>query len=140
MELLLVLIKMFGSAQYGTGYMFKAHGDKFNPRPYAACLHRDMDDERDAIVAHRTLPCRSKVIVFNLRNSKWTVATVGDRGPYGKYPDGTYKGVVDMSPIINRRIQAKGKAPVVLIPLGKKAPHGKRHKKRIVRQVLRGEG
>ena len=120
---MLQLILMFYSwMEIGTGYTLSAQGDPWNPRPYAACLRRDMDDKRDAIVAHRTLPCGMRVFLYAVKTGRWTYAVVGDRGPFGKRKNGKYRGIVDMSPIVNRRLRARGKAVVVLIPV----PHNHR--------------
>jgi len=107
------------SAEIGMGYTFSASGDPWNPNPNAACLRRDMDDKRDVIVAHRTLPCRTRVFLYSVKTGRGLWATVGDRGPYGKTKRGEYRGIVDMSPVVNKRLRAKGKTLVVLIPEAK---------------------
>lgn len=37
----------------------------------------------DNLIAHRYLPCGTKVRLTNLRNEKTTISWVGERGPYG---------------------------------------------------------
>lgn len=101
--------------EMGVAYTFSAaEGAPSNPAAYAACLRRDLRDDQDHVVAHRTLPCKSKVLIYNLDNGRSTVAVVGDRGPYGK-TRGRYRGVLDMAPRVNRALKAKGYANVVLL-------------------------
>lgn len=103
--------------ELGVAYTFSAaEGAPSNPNPNAVCLGRDLRDSTDHVVAHRTLPCKSRVLIYNLDNGRSTVATVGDRGPYGK-TKGRYRGVVDMAPRVNRALRAKGYANVVLVGL-----------------------
>ena len=66
----------------GVATRFSAVGDAHNPTAYAACFHRDMDDDSDRFVAHQTLPCKAKVLVC-LPRPPWLCsrARVGDRGP-----------------------------------------------------------
>ncbi len=99
----------------GTAYQFSAQNDPQNPVANAACLKRDMVDSRDFIVAHRTLPCKSKVLIVNRDNGRHAVATVGDRGPYGKNRKGKFRGVVDLSPLVDRALKAKGTANVYVV-------------------------
>lgn len=41
--------------------------------------------------AHRTLPFNTKVKVTNLRNKKWVIVRINDRGPYNR------KRIIDLS-------------------------------------------
>jgi len=98
------------------GFTFSAHGDLGNPDAHAACLHRDMDDAKDIIIAHRTLPCLTPVFIYSVKTGRGLWAVVGDRGPYGRRRDGGYRGIVDMSPIVNRKLKTRGRAVVLLVP------------------------
>ena len=80
--------------------------DKYNPNEYAACLHRNLR-ETDHVVAHRTLPCGSTLIVFNPRTNKMTRATVGDRGPRS--------ALVDLGYPVAKAIGLNGYEKVVLV-------------------------
>jgi hypothetical protein len=100
----------------GTAYQFSAQNDPQNPNPRGACIRRDVDDRKDHGVAHRTLPCRSKVLIVNRDNGRHTVATVVDRGPYGK-TKGKFRGVIDMLPLVDRALKAKGTANVYVVSL-----------------------
>lgn len=66
-----------------------------------ACWKRIPDDEFDAKYsrrcASRTLPCGTPVLVVGQGGS--TLCYVLDRGPYGKHPDGSYRGQLDLSPL-----------------------------------------
>ena len=90
----------------GIATKFSAKHDKFNPRPYAACLHRVMDDATDFIVAHRSLPCLADVLICLPRTGKCAKARVGDRGPYGK-------SVLDLSPLVAKALGHNGFERVV---------------------------
>jgi hypothetical protein len=50
-------------------------------KPY--CWYYRKVKRGDPIVAHRTLPCGTKVYVTNLANGRGAWMPVGDRGPYG---------------------------------------------------------
>jgi len=65
----------------GRATVFWAAGDPQNPDPRLACSGRPLDDTRDRVVAHRTLPCGSQVLLYNPRNGRSTIAIVADRGP-----------------------------------------------------------
>lgn len=101
--------------EIGVGYTFSATNDPQNPDARLACTGKDMKDKSDYLVAHRTLPCGSKVFIYNLDNGRSIVVKVGDRGPYGKTRKGKYRGVVDMSPLVNKNLRAKGTANVLLM-------------------------
>ena len=45
--------------------------DRANPHSALACTHREIDDRRDVVVAHNTLPCHSRVWLFNPRTQTW---------------------------------------------------------------------
>lgn len=116
------LVRLLAMVTYfdvGVAYTFSAVGDPSNPDPTASCLHRPMKDDKDVLIAHRTLPCKSKVLILNLDNGRTTLAIVGDRGPYGKHKKGRlkgrYKGAVDLSPALNRKLKAKGEANVLVL-------------------------
>ena len=115
-KLLFAFVQWILGVEAGVGYTFSSSGDPGNPNPNAACLHRDMDDARDVIIAHRTLPCKTPVFVYSVKTGRGLWAIVGDRGPYGRRKDGSYRGVVDMSPVVNRRLKTKGRAAVLLFP------------------------
>lgn len=57
-----------------------SNNDKWNPNIYAVCLHRDLR-ETDHIIAHKSLPCNSKLLLYNPRTGLMTLTKVGDRGP-----------------------------------------------------------
>lgn len=93
----------------GIGTVFSSD-DEFNPDNRAACTHKKLDD-KGMYVAHRTLPCKSKVIVCNSRNKKCVLATVIDRGPYGLTFNGkrvVHTSIVDITEGVARRIEHNG--------------------------------
>ena len=115
-KVLFAFVQWILGVEAGVGYTFSASGDLGNPNPNAACLHRDMDDARDVIIAHRTLPCRTRVYIYSVKTGRGLWAIVGDRGPYGKTKSGKFRGIVDMSPVVNKRLKTKGRAAVLLFP------------------------
>jgi hypothetical protein len=92
----------------GIATNFQPIGDPWNPVAYAACLHRDLR-ETDLVVAHPTLPCGSRVWIYNLRNGRSVVARVGDRGPR--------HAALDLAPATTRSIRANGWERVLFAPL-----------------------
>lgn len=61
--------------------IFALDGDLHVGGP-SPCLNR-MPVATDNIIAHRSLPCGTKVRITNVRTGKSTVTYVGERGPYG---------------------------------------------------------
>lgn len=92
-------LSFFSSVEFGRATNFSHTGDKWNPDPHAACLHRDLTDT-DMVVAHRTLPCRSRILLVNLRNGRHVIARIGDRGPA--------RALVDLAPAVTRKLRANG--------------------------------
>lgn len=114
--LLVLSLVPAGQIEYGKAYRFSAVGDPWNPVPYAACLKRDLNDKKDIVIAHRTLPCKSKVLLHSVDTGRSVIAIVGDRGPYGKNKKG-YRGIVDMAPQVDKQLKTRGESYVILIPL-----------------------
>lgn len=106
LDLLRALLISFGTFHVGVATNFSPSGDPWNPVPYAACLHRDLR-ETDLVVAHPTLPCKSRVYIFNLRNQRGVWARVGDRGPR--------HALVDLAPATTRALRANGMEKVIMI-------------------------
>lgn len=77
---------------------------------------RRWTDERELLVAHRSLPCGTVVVIENMRTGALVAARVLDRGPYGAVLDGqwrvkirardpgTWRGILDMSPEVAKRV------------------------------------
>jgi rare lipoprotein A len=65
-----------------------ASGEKFNNNSYTC--------------AHRTLPFGTKVEITNLKNGKFVVATVNDRGPYN------YSRLIDVSKRVAKELDFHG--------------------------------
>jgi hypothetical protein len=101
-----LLISLNMRAQVGVATNFSPTGDPWNPVAYAACLHRDLRPT-DLIVAHPTLPCNSKVFLYNTRNGRSVIARVGDRGPR--------HAMVDLAPATTKALRANGWETVVMI-------------------------
>jgi hypothetical protein len=112
MSWLVVVIRLLfvGLPQYhvGVATTFSAVGDEQNPVAYAACLHRDLRDATDMIIAHRDLPCNAKVLICLVRTNRCVVASVGDRGPFGKKRNGTYRAAMDLAPAVRRKLKHNG--------------------------------
>lgn len=111
---IVTLIHLLFSSQVGIGTTFWGEGDAHNPDPHLACLHRDLRPN-DHVVAHRTLPCGSRVFLFNPRTARYTIATVADRGPYGR-SRGRYRAMVDLTPSVARKLRSNGYEPLILVP------------------------
>ncbi|TCZ65024.1 septal ring lytic transglycosylase RlpA family protein [Roseicella aquatilis] len=76
-----------------------ANGRRFNPHA--------------AVVAHRTLPLGTTVLVRNLGNGRATTATVEDRGPF------IHGRILDLSPRLAAHLGMvrQGVAPVEVMPV-----------------------
>lgn len=102
-----VMISLSLPYQVGVATNFSHEGDPWNPVAYAACLHRDLRPT-DLVVAHPTLPCKSRVFLYNTRNGRSVWARVGDRGPR--------HAMVDLAPATTKALRANGWETVVMIP------------------------
>jgi hypothetical protein len=107
--LLYKLVFLFSHARYGLATTFSPQGDPWNPVAYAACLHRDLRNT-DVVVAHPTLPCQSKVFLYNARTHRSVVARIGDRGPR--------HAMIDLAPATARALKANGYEQMMMVPVG----------------------
>lgn len=108
-KLLAKIYALLLAARLGLATNFQPHDDPWNPVAYAACLHRDLR-ETDLVVAHPTLPCGSRVLLYSPRTRRSVVARIGDRGPR--------HALVDLAPATTRALRANGMEMVLLIPMG----------------------
>lgn len=91
--------------------------DEFNPDPKLACTNKQLKD-KDLVIAHRTLPCGTKVVICSLKGL-CTKATVLDRGPYGlskdcKNCDIYHTASIDISFGVRDKIKHSGFEQVML--------------------------
>jgi hypothetical protein len=91
----------------GLATNFAPVGDPWNPVAYAACLHRDLRNT-DLVVAHPTLPCGSRVFLYNPRTRRSVWARIGDRGPR--------HAMVDLAPATSKALKANGWETMVMMP------------------------
>lgn len=84
----------YGGARDGKG----GHG--------LACAPDHVITERDLVVASRTLRCGTVLLIT--RGGRSTLGVVMDRGPYGRHPDGSFRGGLDLSPEVVRRLSTPG--------------------------------
>jgi hypothetical protein len=103
--------------------------DLYNPNNITACYpHKKLDDNA-LVIAHRSLPCNTKVVICNKRTDICTSARVVDRGPYGLTSTRAglrHTSIVDMTMGVAKKIHHNGFEEVVLF-----AP--KKIDKRIIR-------
>jgi len=132
------LATQFAHIDKATGKIEKMAGEKF------MCLNRPVDDKTPGI-AHRSLPCGTRVLLVNIRNGRTVKTRVIDRGPYWNVPASCAHGVhgrfanhacwrrghgavvlrpgyvrancVDVTPPIARRLGLRGKEPVLIYAL-----------------------
>jgi len=102
----------------GLATTFSAH-DPFNPSPLLGCPQRGrmraLDDEHDVIVAHRTLPCDTRLWIYDPRTRRSVIARVADRGPV--------HAAIDLAPAVRRALRHSGRDIVFFVPLG--IPHAR---------------
>lgn len=84
--------------------------DRFNRGPLACTLKPLTDD--DVVIASRTLPCGARVLLYAPRTGRSVLATVQERGPYGR----NFRGI-DLAPAVTRALRANGWESVVLVRL-----------------------
>src|SRR5438094_2957621 len=110
LEHLIFMLSLIASGHVGTATIFgSSEWDRSNPVSRLACLHREIDDKKDFVIAHNTLPCRTKVWIFNPRTGLSTMAEVADRGPLHAY--------ADLSRPVAKAIALNGREPILLVPL-----------------------
>lgn len=94
----------------------------------AVCVGRKVGSD-DIGVAHRSLPCGTKVVVYLGRTKRAALATVIDRGPYGATLDGVWfvkktkdepgkwRGCLDMTPRLAKILGHNGLEKVRFTPV-----------------------
>ena len=89
MKLVIWLLSLLCSPRSETLYasVFASAGDIHMGGP-SPCLRDSFGNNRrvrptDSVIAHRTLPCGTRVLVTNPRTGLSAMARVGERGPYG---------------------------------------------------------
>ena len=120
-----------GNGEFGKASVFAIHGDKYNPenKPLACesrIIRKHGHDYWQKIlthgVAHRTLPCGSKIKIFILGKKKIrsSYAYVVDRGPYGVVHNGKwrlrrklclgeqYRGILDVLAPLAKKLNVSG--------------------------------
>jgi len=98
--------------QVGIGTNFSSV-DRFNPNPSLACKSGETLKDSSFVVAHRELPCNTRILVCNTRTSKCVESVVMDRGPYG-VTKSQYTSVIDLSLKTAKAIGHNGFEPVVI--------------------------
>lgn len=99
------------ATQAGRAAVFGYAGDKWAGGPLA-CTGKPLRPKQ-AVCAHRTLPCGTFLFLQNQSNRRMALCQVLDRGPFGarlpggrfvvkrrKADRGTWQGVVDLSPAV----------------------------------------
>ena len=102
---------LFAHAEVGMATTFSAaEGAPYNPNPHLCCQHRDLDDRRDLVVAHKTLPCGTELLILLPRTGRYSFATVEDRGPA--------RAMLDLAPALRKKLKHNGRERVVMFVLG----------------------
>ncbi len=96
----------------GTATTFSAKADPQNPMPMLACTRRDLDDRRDMVVASRDLPCGTRLLLYLPRRNRTVIATVAERGPFGRKRDGSFRSQLDLAPAVKRALHHNGYEPL----------------------------
>lgn len=107
--------------------VFGYEGDSLAGGPNA-CTGQSMGHDEMGI-AHRSLPCGTRVLLYNPRTGKSTTAVVVDRGPYGAMvgrawtlkrrlgDPGIWRGCLDISQRVARRLGFDGFGKLFYAPL-----------------------
>lgn len=108
---LIMWMAIFGQARVsaGLGTVFgSSKWDTFNPHSELSCLHREIDDQKDVVVAlPPDVPCGSVVWIWNPRTKRSAVARKQDAGPRS--------ALVDMSKLLAKRLRHNGHERVVMM-------------------------
>ncbi len=120
-----------GNGEFGKASVFAIHGDKYNPenKPLA-CESRIIRKHGHSHwhkilthgVAHRTLPCGTKIRVYIIgkKRVRSSYAYVVDRGPYGVvhngkwrlrrklFPGEKYRGILDVLSPLAQKLNVSG--------------------------------
>ncbi len=117
---LILMLSLLGAGQVGLATIFGSSrwDHRTNPNSHLACLHREINDKKDFVIAHNVLPCGTKVWVFNPRTGLSTVAEVADRGPKRAY--------ADLSKRVAAAIGHNVRENVLLVPLFTPPPRKKK--------------
>ena len=128
LEYLAITLSILATGHLGVGTIFgSSRWDHItNPNSRLACYHREISDT-ELVIAHNTLPCGTRVWLFNPRTGAATTAVVGDRGPRHAY--------VDLSREAARRLDHNGREDVLLVPL----PHESRESRELQRSLVEGD-
>lgn len=113
---LILMLSLLGAGQVGLATIFGSSrwDHRTNPNSHLACLHREINDKKDFVIAHNELPCGTKVWIFNPRTGLSTVAEVADRGPKRAY--------ADLSKRVAAAIGHNGRENILLVTLWKPPP------------------
>ena len=109
------------SVNFGQSTQF-GENDPGNPNPHLACVPGFNVKDDMPVVAHRKIPCGTKVIICKLNMSKCTKAIVGDRlgNHCKKWKKGKcikYWSDLDMTRAVGKEIDHKGYEPVLYIDM-----------------------
>ena len=97
---LLLLLAAFSPGQMPQFGKASYYSNKFHNRMTASGERYNKDS---FTAAHRTLPFGTMVKVINLKNNKWVVVRVNDRGPHFR------SRIIDLSAAAARKIDLLGK-------------------------------
>lgn len=103
------LLRALATGQVGVATTFWSIDDPYNPDSGMACYRGKKLVDSARLVAHPTLPCKSRVFLYNLRTRKSTVAIVADRGPK--------RALVDLSRGAAKAIGSNGMEQVLMFSL-----------------------
>lgn len=128
--MLLLAISMLVGMEAGNGSRYGYEGDQFDNVGTFACRRtlaarygqKTWQKMRQHGVAHRTLPCGTRLGICNQRTGRCTTAYVVDRGPWGALdrngewhvrtskllPGEHYRGVLDLLPGVYSAIDLQG--------------------------------
>src|SRR5438067_12376444 len=107
-EYLILLLSLLASGQVGLGTVFgSSRWDRMNPHSRLACYHREINDRKDVVIAHNTLPCNASVWIYNPRTGRSVIAKVADRGPR--------HAMADLAKPVAQRLGHNGHEPVFIV-------------------------
>lgn len=109
-----ILLCLTASAHAQTASHYGAGDGYYGKRTACGNIHRPGNT-----VAHRSLPCGTKVRITNRANGRSGVAVVNDRGPFPKNRRGQYTRTWDLNSAFARKIGCGGVCNVSAQVLGR---------------------
>jgi hypothetical protein len=122
------------TADQGIATRFGDPGDRWTGK-HLYCTHKHLAPGQ-LVCAHRTLPCGTVVLLENIRNSRFALCEVLDRGPFAAHAEGKFvlkthrrapgewRSLIDLAPTVANALALNGREQVRFVYT---TPHKRPH-------------